>query len=56
MLERIQNAVKSAFDPLQEAVQAKLPAEEINRCHEVSLSSFLNYIWLIIVRGFKNNI
>ncbi|XP_017667941.1 cysteine--tRNA ligase, cytoplasmic isoform X1 [Pipra filicauda] len=34
MLERIQNAVKAAFDPLQEAVQAKLPAEEINRCHE----------------------
>lgn len=56
MLERIQNAVKSAFDPLQEAVQAKLPAEEINRCHEVSLSSFLNYIWLIIVRVFKNSI
>lgn len=56
MLERIQNAVKSAFDPLQEAVQAKLPAEEINRCHEVSLSYFLNYIWLIVVKGFKNNI
>lgn len=56
MLERIQNAVKSAFNPLQEAVQAKLPAEEINRCHEVSLSSFLNYSWLIIFRGFKNNI
>ncbi|NXX83412.1 SYCC protein, partial [Urocolius indicus] len=37
MLERIQNAVKSAFDPLQEAVQAKLPAEEINRCHEILL-------------------
>ncbi|KFQ19929.1 Cysteine--tRNA ligase, cytoplasmic, partial [Merops nubicus] len=37
MLERIQNAVKSAFDPLQEAVQAKLPAEEINRCHEMLL-------------------
>lgn len=42
MLEKIQNAVKSAFDPLQAAVQAKLPAEEINRSHEVSLSSFLN--------------
>ncbi|XP_014742802.1 PREDICTED: cysteine--tRNA ligase, cytoplasmic isoform X2 [Sturnus vulgaris] len=37
MLERIQNAVKSAFDPLQEAVQAKLPAEEINRCYEILL-------------------
>ncbi|KFO96748.1 Cysteine--tRNA ligase, cytoplasmic, partial [Calypte anna] len=34
MLERIQNAVRSAFDPLQEAVQAKLPAEEINNCHQ----------------------
>lgn len=45
MLERIQNAVKSAFDPLQEAVQAKLPAEEINRCYEVSLSSFLYFIF-----------
>lgn len=45
MLERIQNAVKSAFDPLQEALQAKLPAEEINRCHEVSLSSFLYFIF-----------
>uniref|UniRef100_A0A8B9D9X8 Cysteine--tRNA ligase, cytoplasmic n=1 Tax=Anser cygnoides TaxID=8845 RepID=A0A8B9D9X8_ANSCY len=37
MLEKIQNAVKSAFDPLQAAVQAKLPAEEINRCHEIML-------------------
>uniref|UniRef100_A0A8C0I8J9 cysteine--tRNA ligase n=1 Tax=Bubo bubo TaxID=30461 RepID=A0A8C0I8J9_BUBBB len=37
MLERIQNAVKSAFDPLQEAVEAELPAEEINRCHEILL-------------------
>uniref|UniRef100_A0A8V5FHU5 Cysteine--tRNA ligase, cytoplasmic n=1 Tax=Melopsittacus undulatus TaxID=13146 RepID=A0A8V5FHU5_MELUD len=35
MLERIQNAVKSAFGPLQEAVQAKLSEEEINSCHEV---------------------
>lgn len=40
MLERIQNVVKSAFGPLQAAVQAKLPEEEINSCHEVSLSSF----------------
>uniref|UniRef100_A0A669R118 cysteine--tRNA ligase n=1 Tax=Phasianus colchicus TaxID=9054 RepID=A0A669R118_PHACC len=37
MLEKIQNAVKSAFDPLQEAVQAKLPTEEISRCHEILL-------------------
>ncbi|OXB63563.1 hypothetical protein ASZ78_008839 [Callipepla squamata] len=37
MLEKIQNAVKSAFDPLQEAVQARLPAEEISRCHEILL-------------------
>lgn len=45
MLERIQNAVKSAFDPLQEAVQAKLPAEDVNRCYEVSLNSFLYFIF-----------
>ncbi|RMC00174.1 hypothetical protein DUI87_22776 [Hirundo rustica rustica] len=37
LLERIQNTVKSAFDPLQEAVQAKLSAEEINKCQETLL-------------------
>ncbi|KFU94342.1 Cysteine--tRNA ligase, cytoplasmic, partial [Chaetura pelagica] len=37
MLERIQNAVRSAFGPLQQAVQTKLPAEEINRCQEILL-------------------
>uniref|UniRef100_A0A8C4K917 Cysteine--tRNA ligase, cytoplasmic n=1 Tax=Dromaius novaehollandiae TaxID=8790 RepID=A0A8C4K917_DRONO len=37
MLERIQSAVKSAFDPLEEAVHEKLPTEEINRYHEILL-------------------
>ncbi|KAK4822029.1 hypothetical protein QYF61_006942 [Mycteria americana] len=62
MLERIQNAVKSAFDPLQEAVQAKLPAEEINRCHETlhqlrcpSLDSLQHLNIPLVVGGPKLN-
>uniref|UniRef100_A0A8D0GCU1 Cysteine--tRNA ligase, cytoplasmic n=1 Tax=Sphenodon punctatus TaxID=8508 RepID=A0A8D0GCU1_SPHPU len=37
MLERIQNAVKSSVEPLKNAVQKKLPQEEINKYTEVLL-------------------
>ncbi|XP_044872780.1 cysteine--tRNA ligase, cytoplasmic isoform X2 [Mauremys mutica] len=48
MLERIQNAVKSAVEHLEEAVQKKLPGEEINKHAEKLLEEAKDVlsVWL----------